>query len=50
MTIKEFKEIASHAARGTAPANFSHESVDAAFMAGLQELAKDYNTFQRNKI
>lgn len=49
MTIKELKEIASHAARGTAPANFSHESVDAAFMAGLQELAKDYNTFQRNK-
>lgn len=49
MTIKDFKEIASHAARGTAPANFSHESVDAAFMAGLQELAKDYNTFQRNK-
>lgn len=49
MTIKELKEIASHAARGTAPANFSKESVNEAFVDGLRELASTYNDFQRNK-
>lgn len=49
MTLKELKEIASHAARGTAPTNFTTNQVNEAFVEGLKELAGTYNDFQRNK-
>ena len=35
MTIKEFREIALHAVKGTAPANYTTDSVNQAFVAGL---------------
>lgn len=49
MTIKEFKEIALHAAKGTAPANFTVGSVNEAFVEGLQELAGSVNQFMKNR-
>ena len=49
MTFKEFRDIALHAARGTAPANFSVENVNEAFKDGLQELAGSYNQFMKNR-
>lgn len=48
-TIKELKELALHAARGTAPANFSAETVDEALRAELTAMASSVNDFQRNK-
>lgn len=48
-TIKELKDLALHAARGTAPANFTAENVEDAFRGEMSQLAKDFNTFQRNK-
>ena len=49
MTINELKDIALHAAKGTAPENFSINDVDAAFVDGLREIAGNYNQFQKNK-
>lgn len=49
MTIKEFREIALHAARGTAPANFTVNSVNTAFMEGLKDLAGSVNQFMKNR-
>jgi len=49
MTINELKEIALHAAKGTAPANFTSENVNAAFVDGLQELAGSVNQFMKNR-
>ena len=50
MTIKELKELALHAAKRTAPSTYSVESVDAALLDGLKELAGDsINTFMKNK-
>lgn len=48
-TIKELKELALHAARGTAPANFTVETVDEALRAELSKMASSINEFQRNK-
>lgn len=48
-TIKEIKELALHAARGTAPANFSVQDVDKAFAAELNAMASSVNQFMRNK-
>ena len=48
-TIKELKDLALHAARGTAPANFTAENVEDAFRGEMSQLATDFNTFQRNK-
>ena len=48
-TIKELKELALHAAKGTAPSNFTNENVSDAFLGEMQKLACDFNTFQRNK-
>lgn len=56
MTIKELKEIALHAAKGTIPATFtangekaSNYDVNAAFVDGLRELAGSYNQFMKNR-
>lgn len=49
MTINELKEIALHAAKGTAPENFSVENVNEAFVDGLRELAGNYNQFMKNR-
>lgn len=53
MTIKELKELARHSVRGTAPANFTCENVNAALADGLRELGNlngSINEFQRNKL
>lgn len=49
MELKDFREIALHAARGTAPANFTVDKVNAAFIDGLNELAGTYNQFMKNR-
>ena len=49
MTLKEFRDIALHAAKGTAPDTFSVENVNDAFIDGLQELAGSYNQFMKNR-
>ena len=49
MTIKEFRDIALHAAKGTAPAEFTVENVNEAFIDGLKEFAGSYNQFMKNR-
>ena len=51
MTIKELKEIALHAAKGTVPACYANQNVDvnAAFVDGLRELAGSVNQFMKNR-
>ena len=49
MTLKELRDIALHAAKGTAPANFTVENVNDAFIDGLKELAGSYNQFMKNR-
>ena len=49
MTLKEFRDIALHAAKGTAPAEFTVENVNEAFVDGLKELAGSYNQFMKNR-
>ena len=51
MTIKELKEIALHAAKGTVPACYENKNVDvnAAFVDGLRELAGSVNQFMKNR-
>ena len=49
MTIKEMKELALYAAKGTAPANYSVENVDSALAEGLRELAGSVNQFMKNR-
>ncbi len=51
MTIKELKEIALHAAKGTVPASYTNQEVDvnAAFVDGLKELAGSVNAFMKNR-
>ena len=49
MTIKEMKELALYAAKGTAPANYSITDVDAALVEGLRELAGSVNQFMKNR-
>ena len=49
MTNAEFREIALHAAKGTAPENFTCDNVNAAFVDGLKELAGSYNQFMKNR-
>lgn len=48
--LKDTKALALHAARRTAPDKFSVESVDQALRDQLGELARDYITFERNKL
>lgn len=51
MTIKELKEIALYAAKGTVPACYANQDIDvnAAFVDGLRELAGSVNQFMKNR-
>ena len=49
MTLNEFRDIALHAAKGTAPAEFTVENINDAFVDGLKELAGTYNQFMKNR-
>ena len=49
MTIKELRDLASHAAHRTAPTEFSVASVDAAVADGFKELCGSVNNFMRNR-
>lgn len=49
MTLQEFRQIALHAVKGTAPENYSLENVNDAFTDGLKELAGSYNQFMKNR-
>lgn len=48
-SIKELKELALHAVRGTAPANFSNSNVEDALRGELAEMATSFNAFLKNK-
>ena len=49
MTLQEFRDIALHAAKGTAPTNFTVDNVNDAFVDGLKEFAGTYNQFMKNR-
>ena len=49
MTLEQLKELALHAAKGTAPANFTNETVQEAFLDGFRELAGSVNQFMKNR-
>lgn len=49
MTLEQLRELALHAAKGTAPANFTNETVNQAFCDGLKELAGSVNKFMKNR-
>lgn len=48
-TIAEIKELALHAAKGTAPANFSEKNVDDALRGELASMCQSINDFRRNQ-
>jgi hypothetical protein len=48
-TIAEIKELALHAAKGTAPANFTNENVNEALVGELRNLAGSVNQFMKNR-
>ncbi len=48
-TIEQIKELALHAARHTAPANFTTENVDDALRGELSKLAGSINQFMKNR-
>lgn len=48
-TLKEIKELALHAAKGTAPSNFTVENVNTAFVEELRGLAGNMNEFMKNR-
>ena len=49
MTLAELKELARHAARRTAPTEFTVASVDAALADELQKMTSSVNNFMRNR-
>ncbi len=49
-TLSELKELALHAARGTAPANYSTENVNEALRSELREWCKSNIEFQRHAL
>lgn len=49
MTIKELRDLCRHAAKKTAPAEFSVQSVDAAVADGFKELTGSVNNFLKNR-
>ncbi|MCI6366934.1 MAG: hypothetical protein MR911_10640 [Spirochaetia bacterium] len=49
MTIQEIKELAIHAAKGTAPTEFTVDQVDKALADGFRELAGSVNQFMKNR-
>lgn len=48
-TINELKEMALHVVKGTAPANFTAETVSDAYKAEVAKLCSSMNAFQKNK-
>lgn len=48
-TLKEIKELAIHAAAGSAPANFSVEDVNAALLDQIKDMAGSMNQFLKNR-
>lgn len=48
-TIEELKELAVHAAKGTAPENFSNKDVNESFKEELKALAGDIYSFMKNR-
>lgn len=48
-TIKEIKELALYAAKGTAPANYEAENVNEALRDALNDLAGSVNQFMKNR-
>lgn len=48
-TLKELKELALHAAKKTAPKDFSLESVDSALRDLLKDMCSTYNNFMKNR-
>ena len=48
--LKDIKELALHAAKRTAPSNFTVDSVDQALRDQLADLSRDFLTFERNKL
>ena len=48
-TFAELKDLMLHAAKRTAPANYSVESVDKAFVEALNEKAGSINQFMKNR-
>ncbi len=49
LTLQELKDLALHAAKGTAPANFENADIDAAFQDQLALLGGSINRFNQNK-
>ena len=49
MTLNELRDLARHAARNTAPAEFSVSSVDAAVADGFKTLTGSINNFMKNR-
>ena len=49
MTLNELRELARHAAKRTAPAEFSVSSVDAAVAEGFKSLTGSVNAFMKNR-
>ena len=47
--IKELKELALHAARGTAPAEYTASNVDEALRGELAQMCSSINNFMRNR-
>ena len=50
MTNAQLKELVLHAAKGTAPTNFSVSNVDAAVADGFKALCGSVNNFMRNRF
>lgn len=48
-TLNEIKELALHAAKGTAPTNYSCENVDVALRNEMAAMCKSINEFKRNQ-
>ena len=49
MTLNELRELARHAAKRTAPAEFSVSSVDSAVAEGFKSLTGSVNAFMKNR-
>lgn len=49
-TLNEIKELALHAAKGTAPTNYSCENVDVALREEIGAMCKSINEFKRNQF
>ena len=48
--LQELKDLALHAAKGTAPANFTVDEANEGLRKEINDLAKDFNLYRRNKL